>query len=588
MAINYNAPQLPDDKSTDVNSYISRSQGDINMLGDVQGGEDQQSQLLKQTIKRELTQPVTDKLSSEDYYPGINRGINVGTFSGPMGSIPLLAAGQPHIPFAMLNELEKSKQATISKYQQELLKGIAFDYVPLKNKITGQFFNERKHAADVAYYNSVKQKFGGNAILANNYIKNDPEFAYNQEVWKNFGKAIDDNMDYAMQIILSKEGGQFRYGMADEKDKKGKLQQGEKSDEKQTEKFWTGGGQEMWVSDETYQKAKDFMEMVTNPNLSVEDIKNFDVSGLQTAMATGKLVKQMTDILADKNDLETTFARAFQDKLGKVNTSPYELDEKGNPKKDKKGNLIPNKSLDTNINNVYMSVKESTLTDTYMQSLMKPMWEDMYSGMKEKPSFDKFYNQYRPFVRQTLEKTLDKVGRDNIAQRVAAEKSLREKAIPVVITKKTLPVEGGGTLTTQVKMKQLPADAQVEFTSTGDAVYDVLQKKWVTDNSVEPKKPINMYEYIGADGKKVQVGEYQNMSTGKTYLTHSNKVIDAFEYGRLSKYIEYKGEYTQPEEITTPVGGTPTTEDPYNVSPYIKVEQKQNTPRGGSSTGGVY
>lgn len=594
MALDFNAPDIG---SKVDNQIIGRGQTDptglnplLNADGSVQQ-EDPQAQLLKQTIRRELTNPATDKLGMEDYYPGINRPINVGTFSGPMGSIPLLAAGQPHIPFAMLNALEKSKQETISKYQKEMLQSIVFDYLPIKNKIAGDVANNIKHTDDMEKYNTRLAKYGGNTLLLNRALApggaEAMEFAYEQNKWKNWGNAMNDNLDFSAQIRASREGGFQKLGDIVIKDAKGKKQAGDKSEETEESKFWQGGSKDLWVSDDAYNAAVEYQNMVTNPKLKLEDIEGYDLGKIKSAMATDGYVKQMTEILKNNDDLRTTIGSAFQDKLKQVTLSPYELDAKGNPVTDAKGNFIPNKSLNTNINDVYLSVEKSTLTDDYMKSIMMPLYENAYRGT-EKPSFDEFYANYKPFVRQTLKEELKTIGKDNVWQKVAAQKSMYDYTNPVTDVTLTNEVATfnngiGGVITVAENQKLTYPTGTIPDINMGEVkTFDPVTGKLDVSSYRGNATPIysTTVNMVGADGKTTPVRvakvSYQSADengkvTDQTRYVLSSNVLNAEQLAISKGRLNIKDEQAL-QDIQVATGSTNNliNADPNKVPAVIK------------------
>lgn len=85
--------------------------------------------------------PSTGALPESTYFPGANRSINVGTYSGQTFSAPVFAGGGGLFPLGVLDAREKALQTAAFEKQKQLR---AFDVKPLdvKNKNYTQRINE--------------------------------------------------------------------------------------------------------------------------------------------------------------------------------------------------------------------------------------------------------------------------------------------------------------------------------------------------------------------------------------------------------------------------------------------------------------
>ena len=145
-----------------------------------------------------MNQPDNSNLTTQDYYPLANRGIEVGSFSGPLGSTSLFAAGLPHIPFALDEQAKQQAKLRAARENEELMAGTTWDYRELKDKLRQESYN---NLADYIYTNILKKYQDQYGAL------NGAKLAGKSQEWKRANMLLNtyaDNLDKYYDVAVNK------------------------------------------------------------------------------------------------------------------------------------------------------------------------------------------------------------------------------------------------------------------------------------------------------------------------------------------------------------------------------------------------
>lgn len=140
------------------------------------------------------------------YNPSGNEGIKVGGISNQtLGSIDLMAAGRPAIPFAMLDQMNAEKQKAEADYYAKvktyLDKPIADLEAKLKNPFAQADFSSKIQGTVDAYLDTYAERFGGDYMKAYAAAVNDPNLSRTLSMYQNYADAYNMIFDDVTSII---------------------------------------------------------------------------------------------------------------------------------------------------------------------------------------------------------------------------------------------------------------------------------------------------------------------------------------------------------------------------------------------------
>lgn len=349
--------------------------GDFATVGSM---DDATANLVKRTISEKLSNPGIEPLPMDQYYPGMDRPLQVGTFSGPLGSIPLFAAGTGYDPLGVLEAKNLARQGIKDEYQKQMFDAINYDYINTKHAILNERFLENQEKWHTQDWDRLLQKAGGDAIVAAQLAKSDPETKLLNAKIKNLGAAADQMFDMATTIHLQ-------------------------SFNKDPNTYW---------SPKMVKMADDFLSFYTKQDMDLEDLKDFDPSKFASALSIEKAAKQTMDIRSKENmDNATT-------KIQQAVIS---------------GTL---KNLNTDKTNVYDVQKIIGLSNEDVYDMAKADYEAAYGSAYEYygkaandvvPNFEKeFLPYYQKLVHQQVTDVLYNVSKSGILDQVKAKKITQE------------------------------------------------------------------------------------------------------------------------------------------------------------------
>jgi hypothetical protein len=232
--------------------------------------------LLKRNVRESLSNPAVDPLGEKDYYPGIERGINVGQFSGPLGSVPQYAAGMPHVPWGVIDARNVARQKAQKEYEQELLKNLSYDYLQTKDKVKqGSLIR-----LSDKLYGDVYKKYTDESgpIVGAMMAKNSQEFKRTTAELTQLRDKLDDNYDWSTSTLLqymhqNVAGGSETITTKEAGSKKG---EGTTTVEKDVDVAPTKGQVAGYVSGYTAGEAQNYLNKTANGDMSLEEVADLN------------------------------------------------------------------------------------------------------------------------------------------------------------------------------------------------------------------------------------------------------------------------------------------------------------------------
>lgn len=155
--------------------------------------------------------PETGALPNTAYYPDINHNIAVGNYSGSeIGSTTLFAPGGGLVPIGMMDarDLAAQKAAMMKAKQIEdfrnKYKSPNTKLQTVQPKLTSEYMNFLSKSQQAAL-----KKSGGNQLLANKMLENDPKFQERNKNYQDFAKLYDNVVDHSAQLDLQEKDPNF-------------------------------------------------------------------------------------------------------------------------------------------------------------------------------------------------------------------------------------------------------------------------------------------------------------------------------------------------------------------------------------------
>lgn len=148
----------------------------------------------QQFMEQQNTVPATGKLGVMDYYPTLNQPVNVGGYSGSViGSTTLFAPGGAIVPMGMFDAREKAiqdaalmKAKEVDAFRQQFTKAPTSKLVNINDQLREQYFGFVDNS-----WKKALQKANGNANLATQLLKNDPNFSAKEKSYQDLAKYGD-------------------------------------------------------------------------------------------------------------------------------------------------------------------------------------------------------------------------------------------------------------------------------------------------------------------------------------------------------------------------------------------------------------
>ena len=315
--------------------------------------------LIKRNVKESLTNPATGALNERDYYPGIERGINVGSFEG----IPQYAAGMPHVPWGVIDARNVARKKAQQEYEQEMLKNLSYDYLETKDKVKqGSLIRQ----AD-KLYGGIYQKYtdlAGSPIIGAKMAANSQEMKRAHAELKMIRDKLDENFDIAtsghLQYMHQNVGGASETTTEKEKGK-------EKGDEtttveKDVDVAPTKGQVSGYISGYYDRVCTDYLNKTTSGDMSLEEIADLN-HNFRTKVLLAQNMDQKISIIGShlKDNVKQQIMSEAQ-----AGNYAYTTD----PKTGQKQLLIHGK-LGSDRDNVDIIMTEAGLTEDYLDDVAK-------------------------------------------------------------------------------------------------------------------------------------------------------------------------------------------------------------------------
>ena len=346
--------------------------------------QDSVAEMIKRSISQQLSNPGIDALPMDQYLPGIDRPLEVGKFSGPLGSVPLFAEGAGYTPWGVLEAKNAAKQTKLDEYQQQMLQGLTFDYKNIKDKIRNENWIATQSNIWNDYLGRKKAEAGGNMMVAGVLAKDDPERKLIQARIDNATAAFDNYYDKAVEMVM-----QFESGRSD-----------------------------VYVNKKQYETAKEFLGFYAKDpkQLTLDNLKEFNPQQFVTAMAINKAAEKTMEIRQKENMDNATskiIAAVTDGTLG---------------------------SLNTDSENVYNVQKTIGLGDEFVREISEADYNVAYGSAIEHyensedivPSRQEFYDYYKKLVHQQVTDALHNVNKMNPLERAQTAKIRQDMRSDVV------------------------------------------------------------------------------------------------------------------------------------------------------------
>lgn len=361
--------------------------------------------LVKSTVAQNLRNPGIQPMPIDQYYPDINRSINVGTYSGSLiGSVPIYAAGAGYDPVGVLEAKNYARQQKMDEYQKSLQDAMTWDYVNVKHSVLNDKFLEHQTQWRTADWDRLLQKAGGDAVVAAQLAKTDPETKLLTARINNTKSAADAMWDVANEEIANYESGNLG----------------------------------MWTSNKTYNMAKDFVSFLTKQDITLNDLKDFDPSKFANAMSIEKAAAQTME-MRSKENMQNITTKILEARLSGTNIS-----------------------LSSDKENVYAIEKTVGLSEPEVRRIAEEDYQAAYGlaiqnnedrGLNKYegvPDFNKdFLPKYQKLIHQQVTDTLEKVSKmspndwADVAQKRAATRKTQQETMQDVSVQNVIVNKGG-------------------------------------------------------------------------------------------------------------------------------------------------
>jgi len=425
----------PNDISTQFKSGMGIDPSSMEVVGQFnpqQLQEDAVAKMINMRVTQSIQNPGIEAMRPEDYYPGINRSINVGSFSGPLGSVPQYAAGMPHTPYGVLDAKNLARQKIQAEYEQDMLKNMTYDYLQTADKVKQGALNRQTDFTMKQIYEPFVKKHG--AIAGYKIAKNSQEFKRAMAALNlrrdQFDELFADDVSTVLQFKNQQIGGAGKTTttkeVGDEK--------GESVTTKETLGMGNGAGRGQepgYVSGPTAANAIKNLNSYVRDDLSIEEMENIN----QNAKTRHIITKS----------LDQTVEQIGHDLVADVQT--FLMNEAGAGKltygKDIDGNVVPmiDGKLSTDKNAVNVLMTKSGITKERIHELALRTRENLlarvgsvYGDKRAEEgiwSLKEIEDELSRFVQSKTTLVAQEVGKSGVEEQMKARKIKQELNQPI-------------------------------------------------------------------------------------------------------------------------------------------------------------
>ncbi len=373
-----------------------------------------------------MNQPDNSNLTTQDYYPLANRGIEVGSFSGPLGSTSLFAAGLPHIPFALEESAKQQAKLRAAQENEELMAGTTWDYRELKDKLRQESYN---NLADYIYTNILKKYQDQYGPL------NGAKLAGKSQEWKRANMLLNtyaDNLDKCYDVAVNnimnfqrQNGGGSTSQTEKYKDPNTGVEYTQ-TDKDGTPMGANGKKYVPYISPFTYRKSIEYINGIARKpeEMSLDDIEKYNP---QTAFVVAESVDKAIDNYFSNSKVVEDISTTIASELAAKNMTQDEL-----------GNVLINGKLGTDKENVNLIITKSGFDSDRIKRIAQGIYsksysdyEDVYGKEQAKkyvPSVADIEEALQGYIYQQTKVQLDKVSKESALER--AQRKQIETDVP--------------------------------------------------------------------------------------------------------------------------------------------------------------
>ncbi len=550
--IDYSASYTP---KNEVNISNFESLGDAGNFNAANLMDASTADLIKRSVTQSMQNPGIEPLPIEQYYPGIDRPLQVGQFSGPMGGIPLFAAGVGYEPVGVLEAKNLARQKIQDEYQQKALKALSYDYPKTKDALRQ---NAVIGLTDKVYgdiYNQYVQKYG--TLAGAQMASNSQEFKKAQATLNNYVQNLDEMFDAAttthMQFQKNKMGGGTTT-------KKVLQSDGSYTVEK------TGAGDIPYVSPYTEQLALDYLSLVTRDpkEMKLEDIENYNP---KTKFMVSKSLDEVID-----NSMNSLIKPD-------LTTSIYNEAKAGNIGVDKNGNPMVNGKLGTDKTSIAYVVERSGFSDDRIKEIAHANWKTAYDqfvdlygeegAKKYVPPEEDVYEGLKGYIYDQAKITINEAAKSGVEE-VARAKKINQELLKSVPMQTVQDYRGKKANEWDIN------NAQIQVTGS------TLENTQFTDASGNPVDKAQLYAKWGLKPDAYQVVKLKQGEPSATGKASARAIIVPYEkqltatvdqsgkpvytYQSVPNYqkqieVNYSDVKSQVEQVYSGKGGQPSLEN---------------------------
>ena len=254
-----------------------------------------------------------EALSAREYYPLGNEPVEVGQFSGPLGSVSLFSAGAAEIPYEMLYAKQRARDAQEAIDAAKRNRQITWDLAKTKDALHNEIFVNQQNEDWIPWVNEkiTDLKLNPN-VRPEDYadiITGSQEYKEKVLKWNNVADSYDQVFDWATQAIMfkneqaipgvttikkttSKEKGGTTTGSGKTKASTGEEQYDQTSETSRTGEV--SAEDVPYVSDHVYGIAQRFMNETRKSKVDIDALADI-MNEMQYAKSMDKIINETAD-----------------------------------------------------------------------------------------------------------------------------------------------------------------------------------------------------------------------------------------------------------------------------------------------------
>ncbi len=523
-----------------------------------------------------MNQPDNSNLTTQDYYPLANRGIEVGSFSGPLGSTSLFAAGLPHIPFALDEAAKQQAKLRAAQENEELMAGTTWDYRELKDKLRQESYN---NLADYIYTNILKKYQDQYGPL------NGAKLAGKSQEWKRanmllntYADNLDKYYDVAVNNIMNfqrQNGGGSTSVTEKYKDPNTGVEYTQ-TDKDGTPMGANGKKYVPYTSPFTYRKSMEYINGIARKpeEMSLDDIEKYNP---QTAFVVAESVDKAIDNYFSNSKVVQDISTTIASELAAKNMTQDEL-----------GNVLINGKLGTDKENVNLIITKSGFDSDRIKRIAQGIYsksysdyEDVYGKEQAKkyvPSVADIEEALQGYIYQQAKVQLDKVSKDSNLDWWKAKQQYPTITVTPEKNSRT-EFEKGGVKVTVPTQNVVRYDTRYA-PQVANGYYQTIDENGNIVNSQTMIKGSTVMEYGNAEvGDKNIPYAKLNDGQGNVHYVPLEQVQSQIQQSDIRNRVQY----TEPQEFT-PYEQAPTYPAPKTVTQGVVNTQNQIQGGGGITT----